>query len=406
MPSNPTVRPPHGLSCEIDFYSEDYILNPVSAYHKMLACGPVVWLPKNQLHAICGYTALTEALRNHGCFQSGKGVSINEDVNAMLVGSTLNSDPPQHDVTRAITFQPLTPKALEAVRKRIEEEANRIADQVVAKGTFDAARELAPHLPLTIVRDLVGLGVHGKINMLNWAGATFELMGDPGDRRGAAFKNLKSLRHFLEDPDTLQALSPDGWANRATQLGIERGIEPEHAVELMRDYIAPSLDTTISAISYAMMLFATFPDQWQKMRADRSLVRNAIEEIVRLNTPIKAFSRYVAEDVDLSGVRLSKNTRVLVVFGAANRDPSRFSDPDTFDIERAVRGHVGFGHGVHACLGMHLARLEMDCLFNALADRIDSMELVGPVVPAINSSIHALARVPVKVVANGATQWQ
>lgn len=358
----------------------------------------MVWLPKNGLHAICGYAALTESLRNHQCFRSGKGVSINEDVNKLLIGSTLHSDPPQHDITRAITFAPLTPKALEAVRERIEKQANRIADKMVEKGEFDAAAELAPHLPLTIVRDLVGLGEHGKKNMLNWAAATFELMGDPGNRREAAVENLKNLRRFLEDPDTLQNLSPDGWANRATRLGVEGGMNPARAAELMRDYIAPSLDTTISAIGYAMMLFAKFPEQWAKLRVDRSLIRNAVEEVVRLNTPIKAFSRYVAEDIEVAGIPLLKDTRVLMIFGAANRDASRFPDPDNFDIERNVRGHVGFGHGVHACLGMHLARLEMTCLFNALADRIERIELAGPVVPAINSSIHSLASVPVRAI--------
>ncbi|MDD9908600.1 MAG: cytochrome P450 [Ahrensia sp.] len=384
--------------CDIDFYSDTYVLDPVLAYRKMLDCGPVVWLPENGLHAICGYSALTESLRNHQCFRSGKGVSINEDVNKLLIGSTLNSDPPQHDATRAITFTPLTPKALEAVRDRIEKQANLIADKMVAQGEFDAATELAPHLPLTIVRDLVGLGEHGKNNMISWAAATFELMGDPGERRGLALDNLRELRRFLENPDTLEALSPDGWANRATRIGIERGMTPDRAVELMRDYIAPSLDTTISAIGYAMMLFAKFPKQWQKLRADRSLVRNAVEEVVRLNTPIKAFSRYVAEDAEVEGVGLKQDTRVLMVFGAANRDASRFPDPHNFDIERNVRGHVGFGHGVHACLGMHLARLEMICLFNALADRIERIDLAGPIVPAINSSIHSLASVPVRAV--------
>ena len=102
-------------------------------------------------------------------------------------------------------------------------------------------------------------------------------------------------------------------------------------------------------------------------------------------------------NIDVHGVHLPKGKRVLMVFGAANRDPERFPEPNKFDVERNVRGHVGFGHGVHACLGMHLARLEMSCLFNALADRITRIELTGPVVPAVNSSIHSLAKVPVRV---------
>ncbi|MGC1443643.1 MAG: cytochrome P450 [Burkholderiaceae bacterium] len=385
-------------SCDVDFYDDATVADPASAYQTMLAAGPIVWLHKNQLHAICGHDALVRALRNHQSFSSAKGVSIDDAANRMIVGSTLNSDPPAHDTTRAITFSPLSPKALEEVRAQIEKEAKYIADKVVGQGSFDAAKDLAPHLPLTIVRDLVGLGDYGKDNMLDWGAATFELMGDPGPRRAAAINNLKKMRSFLDDPKTLHGLSPDGWAQRATHLGIQSGMAPERAVELMRDYIAPSLDTTISAIGYAMMLFARFPDQWARLKVDRSLMKGAIEEIVRLNTPIRAFSRVVTKPTKVAGVNLQSGLRVLMVYGAANRDPARFEDPDSFNITRKTSGHVGFGYGVHSCLGMHLARLEMTCLFNALADRVERFELTGEIVPGVNSTIHSLASVPVRVV--------
>jgi cytochrome P450 len=362
----------------------------------MLDAGPVVWLSPHKLHAICGHEALTTSLRSHRVFRSGEGVSINEDVNAILKGSTLNSDPPAHDQTRAITFAPLTPKALQEVRDRIEAEAQFIAQQVTEMGDFDAAADLAPHIPLTIVRDLVGLGGGGREHMLTWGAATFELMGDSKNRRDTAIGNIKQMRAFLEDPQTLDALSPEGWARRATTLGQEQGIDK--AVELMRDYIAPSLDTTISAIGYGIALFARHPEQWQKLRDDRSLIKNAIEEIVRLNTPIRAFTRLVEEDTEVAGVALEKHSRVLMIYGAANRDPAKFPDPDRFDITRETRGHVGFGHGVHACLGMHLARLEITCLFNALADRVSAFELNGPIKSALNATIHAHASVPVHAI--------
>jgi len=323
---------------------------------------------------------------------------VNEDINSMLVGSTLNSDPPLHDATRKITFDPLSPKNLKQVRARIEQEAKYIVGKMLDKGSFDAAAELAPHLPLTIVRDLVGLGDYGKDHMLEWGAATFELMGDPKNRRDDAIERLKRLRVFLEDKATLDNLAPDGWARRATQLGIESGMTPERAAELMRDYIPPSLDTTISAIGYGIKLFAENPTQWQKLRANRKLMKNAIEEIVRLNTPIRAFTRYVADDIDVAGVALKKDTRVLVIYGAANRDPSRFDQPNEFDIERKTLGHVGFGQGVHACLGMNLARLEMMCLFDVLADRVERFEVTGTIVPGSNSTIYSLAKLPIRAV--------
>jgi len=307
--------------CNIDIYSDWANENSTLCYSQMLALGPVVWLEKNNLHAICGFEALTTSIRNHRVFRSGAGVSINDEVNKVLIGSTLHSDPPQHDKTRAITFAPLTPKALQDVKDRIQREAEYIADKMVEQGSFDAAADLAPHIPLTIVRDLVGLGDKGKAHMLDWGAATFELMGDPKDRRQSAVDRLGQLRAFLDDPETLDGLSEDGWARRATKRGIEDGIAPERAVELMRDYIAPSLDTTISAIGYGIHLFSQNPDQWTKLRADRSLIKNAIEEIVRLNTPIRAFSRLVSEDIQVAGVNLKQDERVLMIFAAAKGVP-------------------------------------------------------------------------------------
>jgi len=384
--------------CEIDFYAAGAIADPITLYNEMLQLGSVVWLAANNIHAVCGHAAVVSVLRDHTHFSSGKGVSINEEINKVLIGSTLHSDPPQHEATRKITFAPLSPKNVRDVRDRIEAEAQIIVQELLVRPGFDAASELAPYLPLSVVRDLVGLGNYGKDHMLDWGAATFELMGDPKQRRESAMARLKKLRAFLEDADTLDNLAEGGWARRATQLGIESGMSPSRAAELMRDYIAPSLDTTISAIGYGIKLFAEHTEQWAKLRDDRDLIRNAIEEIVRLNTPIRAFTRYVVEETEIEGVRLNKDTRVLVVFGAANRDPARFPDPHRFDVERKTIGHVGFGQGVHACLGMNLARLEMSCLFNSLADRVQRFELTGPVVPGINSTIHSFSSVPVKCV--------
>ena len=388
--------------CDIDFYAASTIADPVAAYHQMLEIGPIVRLVKNDLTAICSHAAVVAALRDHELFRSGAGVSINDSINKLLIGSTLHSDPPQHDQTRKITFAPLSPKNVRLVRERIETEAETIVSQVLAQPTFDAASELAPWLPLSVVRDLVGLGDYGRDHMLDWGAATFELMGDPKERRDDAIERLKRLRAFLEDSNTLDNLSPDGWARRATQLGIESGMEPTRAAELMRDYIAPSLHTTISAIGYGIKLFAENPDQWTLLRNDRDLMRNAIEEIVRLNTPIRAFTRVLTRDTEIDGVSLQEGQRVLIVFGAANRDASRFDQPDRFDITRKTIGHVGFGQGVHACLGMNLARLEISCLFNALADRVERFELAGPIQHATNSTIHALASVPIKAVLSAA----
>lgn len=388
---------PSAPGCSYDFYAPTTIADPLPCYRAMLDAGPVVWMERNGLHAIAQHAELVAALRDHAVFSSGRGVSLDEGVNAKLVGSTLNSDPPVHDETRAITAAPLTPKALEAVRPRIETAAGQLVDTMVARGAFDAASQLAPYLPLNIVRDLVGLSEQGRERMLDWAAATFELMGDCRDRRAGAFADLVQLREYLDTYGARERLAPGGWAARIFEVGDAKGLMPEHCAQLMRDYIAPSLDTTISAIGYGILLFARHPEQWERLCAEPDLIANAIEEIVRLNSPIRAFTRYVTRDMEVAGVSLEAGTRVLMTYGAANRDPRKFAEPDRFDISRSTRGHVGFGHGIHTCMGMHLARLEMTCLFRALATKVKRFELSGEPRTVLNSTIHAFSSVPVRV---------
>jgi len=139
---------------------------------------------------------------------------------------------------------------------------------------------------------------------------------------------------------------------------------------MMIDYVGPSLDTTISAISNAVWLFANNPEQWDLLRADPRLMPSAISEVLRYDSPIQGFSRYVARDVDMGGVVLPAGSRAIVFYGAANRDERKYPDPDRFDIRRRPGDHLGFGAGPHACVGMNLARLEMQALFTALAKRV------------------------------------
>lgn len=166
----------------------------------------------------------------------------------------------------------------------------------------------------------------------------------------------------------------------------------------MIDYLAPSLDTTISAISSALHLFATHPDQWQALREDPSLVANAINEVVRLESPLRAFTRKSVTDTDVGGVSIPKGSRVLVVYASANRDEREWDDPDTFDITRDVNRHLGFGYGTHGCAGQGLARLESQAILRELAARVDRIVLTGTPTWAINNIIHRYDQLPLELV--------
>lgn len=380
----------------VDFYSDETVRDPYPVYEALRALGPVVYLEKHDLYALPNYREVSEVLRQPLRYSNARGVSPLQKVNDILVGSTLNSDPPAHDRTRAITSEPLLPGALSLVEGRIREAADGLVDTLCQRGEFDAVADFARYLPVTIVAELVGLPVDSA-QMLKWASATFNLFGTENARTRAAFEDLKDLRDFLLEYGRPEKLKPGGWARRIFDVGPERGISFETCAQLMRDYINPSLDTTISVSGQLIRLFAENPGEWDKVRANPELIPNAVEEAVRVAAPVRGWTRYVAEDSVLAGHALPAGSRVLVMFAAANRDPKKYPDPARFDVTRDVHDHLGFGQGVHMCMGMHLARLEMRALVEALRRRVARFELTAEPEIALNNSIRAYARMPVRV---------
>ena len=383
---------------DIDFYSDAVIKDPHPVYAHLRELGPVVYMEKNDLYLVARYQEVSEVLLQPLRFVSSKGVSPIPRVNDILVGSTLNSDPPIHDKTRAVTSEPLLPGALVEIEPRLKSAADQLIETLCARGEFDAITDFAQYLPMTIVAELVGLPqAADSKQMLKWASAAFNLFGTENQRTQEAFIDLKDLRDFLLEYGRPEKLKEGGWAKRIFEVGPERGISLETCAQLMRDYINPSLDTTISTTGQIIKFFAENPEQWEKLRADETLIPNAVEEAVRLATPIRAFTRYAIEDIELSGHTIPKGKRVIVVYASANRDDRKYANPDKFDVTRDVHDHVGFGQGVHMCMGMHLARREIILLLEALRRRVERFELLGEPVIAMNNTIRGYAQMPVKV---------
>ncbi len=382
---------------EADLYCDEALEDPYPHYQALRDLGPVAWLPAHGLHAISRFADVRLALRNHQVFSSAQGVAANDAVNRLSVGNTLASDPPLHDRLRKVIVKPLTPPALAAIRPRIEAEAEALAEALVARGSFDAVTDFAQVLPLRIVSELVGLPDDGRGQMLRWAAATFDALGVMNARGQAAQACIMEMREYIATQAPAR-LRPDGWARRIYDAADQGEIEPERCPALMRDYLGPSLDTTIFATAHLLLLFARNPGQWDRLRADPALLPNAIEECVRLESPVRGFTRVVTTEHAVGGVALPAGSRVLLLFASANRDERRWEQPDRFDVTRHVKDHLGFGHGTHACAGMHLARLEMQALLAALLPRVRRFEAGTPVY-ALNNVLRGLRSLPVSITA-------
>jgi len=205
---------------------------------------------------------------------------------------------------------------------------------------------------------------------------------------------LSFTRRVVRERNVIEGSMADELISAADQ-GVLTHAE---CASLLVDYVAPSLDTTISAISSALHLLATHPEQWQQLKEDSSLISNAINEVVRYESPLRAFAREAGHDTDIAGARIRAGGRVLVIYASANRDEREWDAPDVFDIRRDAGRQLGFGNGAHACAGQGLARLETGAMLRALVECVERIELAGPPMWAVNNIIRRHEHLPLKLV--------
>ena len=400
-------EPPLGCaSSAVDLWADGTLLDPYPTYAELRALGPVVWLERHGVVALPRFDQVQAVLSDWRRFSSARGVGMDDELNACLGENTICSDPPAHDLYRKPLMERLWSDALTPDVPEVRATAERFAERAVRAGTgaaadaraggeagawvdtFDAVAELCRPYSLTVVADLLGLPDHGRDAYPELAERAFNLFGPAGERAADGFLAAAEIVNRALGADA-DALAPGRRGAQLWEIGMPG---------LIVTYTWPGIDTTVNALASAVLLFAQHPDQWADLRVDRSLIPSAFNEVLRLHSPVHYFTRHVTEDVDLAGVALLAGTKVLVMYGSANRDEQRFKDPDTFDIRRPGPSHVAFGRGVHLCVGMHLAKLEAHSLLDALADRVERFELAGEPRWAVNSTLHGLGSLPVRAV--------
>jgi cytochrome P450 len=197
-------------------------------------------------------------------------------------------------------------------------------------------------------------------------------------------------------------LEPGGLGAPLHEIAQEAGYSGAEAALLLRSLLSAGVDTTVYTLGNAVACLAEHPEQFAALRGDLSLARGAFEEVLRYTSPVQTFFRTTNRAVRVDGldgsVEIPEGEKVVLFLGAANRDPRRWERPDEFDITRRTVGHVDFGAGPHACVGMMMARLEGEVVLTALAKQVAELWLVGPTKPRLNNTLHGLDELPVRVV--------
>lgn len=383
-----------------DVYSRAAILDPYPHYERLRELGPVVRLTRQRgALAVTRYADCKQVLLDDSTFISGKGVSLNPVVNRLSRGTTLNSDGDEHDRRRRALAHRLTPKALRSMRDEVEQRADDVVAAAVERGHLDGVADVAEALPTSFVPDLIGWPQDGRENLLRWAAATFDSLGPLNAQSVRTTPSALGMMLFARSVVRRGEMLPGSMGADLMQMVHSGEMQRSECPALMIDYLAPSLDTTISAIASSLMLLAQHPDQWQTLKADPSLVPQAVNEVVRLESPLRAFSRYVSTDTQIGDVQVRAGERVVVFYASANRDERRWDEPDRFDVARDATAQLGFGQGAHGCAGQGLARLETQSILKSLLARVEGIELAGTPVWGVNNIIHKLDRLPVRLVA-------
>jgi len=293
----------------------------------------------------------------------------------------LNQDPPEHTRTRQLVNRGFTPRMIARLEERIQQTCDDIVEQAVAKGEGDFVTLCAAELPLIVIAELMGVPLEDRHKVFDWSnrmvggndpeyGVTEQQRFDAAQEMWAYANELaKQKRAQLQDDIVSKLISPDEAGNVLSEL--------EFDLFFMLLAVAGN-ETTRNAISGGMYAFTQHPDQWDKLKADPSLIPTAADEIVRWVSPVNLFRRTPTQDVEIGGVPIKKGEKVVIYYSSANRDESVFDHPDVFDIAREPNPHVGFGGGgPHFCLGRHLAKLEIECLFRSLITQCERVELVA-----------------------------
>ena len=398
----------------IDATSAETLQNPYPYYERLRQEAPVFRDPKTGMVSVSTYELVLEVNKKPKFFSSdfaallssgGSGTFDAEEAAILSTGldranTMLTADPPQHTRYKRIAMHALPLSRVNGMAAYVAEVTNALIDGFVAAGEVEFKTQFAEMLPGIVIADVLGVP-RGDIPMFqNWVrAAILRLNGNamPGQRADLARSEIAMQGYFCAIMAERRAQPGDDVVSDllAARLpeddGTERPLDDSEVYSIIAQIFTAGQEATAHALAYALAQVLANPEQMAAIRADESLVPNWVEETARHLSPSHNMWRVVKEDTVLGGVALKAGEAMLLRYGSANRDPAIFEAPDRFDVARGnVRQHMAFGAGVHTCLGMHLARMEMVTALPIILRRLPNLRFADPENPFQFAASHIL----------------
>ena len=357
--------------------------DPYVHYRELRETDPVHFIEPPGLWFLTRYADVAAAMRDERLSAERFQLSLPEMQASALIRSLTNMmllrDPPHHTRMRTLVSKAFTPRVVEGLRSRIEEIVDNLLGAILPTGRLELMHDLAAPLPVIVIAQLLGIPVQDREQFKRWsddlmliADGSLALTGFP-----KAEQSTGELRTYLNGIFAERRVDPRDDLISGLLAAQERDdrLSEDELFATCVLLLAAGHETTTNLIGNGMLALLRHPDQLALLRRDPTLIRGAIEELLRYDSPVQIMSRVAKEDVHIDGRLVRQGQEVALGLAAANRDPEQFPDPDRLDITRADVHHLAFGHGIHFCLGAPLARLEGQIAVQALVQRLPGLRL-------------------------------
>jgi cytochrome P450 len=395
-----------------DPYDFEIDNDPYPVWKRMRDEAPLYYNEKYEFYALSRFDDVKTCSKEWETYISGKG-SVLEMIKANLVaniavpaGMILFEDPPIHHIHRALLARVFTPKKMLAIEPKVREFCGRTLDPLVSSGKFDFIKDLGAEMPMRTIGMLMGIpeadqvairdNIDGSMSLKESAAPDFQagvVNYAPGVFDSGIFNDYLDWRLKHPADDLMTHLLSIEFED---ETGTTRKLTREEVLGYVGLVAAAGNETTTRLIGWAGKVLAENPDQITQLAKDPGLIPNAIDELLRYESPSPVQARYVTQDVEHYGQTVKAGSIMLLLTASANRDEREFPDPDRFDIHRKTDQHMAFGHGIHFCLGSHLARLEARVALEEVLKRFSRWEIDWPNAKrAHTSTVRGWERLPV-----------
>ena len=349
-------------------------LNPFPWYQKMRATDPIFHDAKNGLWHIFRYTDTQQILNDPTTFSSEiiqRSSTITEEEKKQIgEPSILGLDPPRHRQLRSFVTQAFTPRTVANLAPRVREIIHEQLDHVASDGRMDVIEDLAYPLPVIVISELLGVPAQDRAIFKRWSDDVVS------QDQSQSMQSLRAMSEYLKAITDERRKKP---ANDLISDLLTAQVDGQHLTEgeLLSFYVLLLIagnETTTNLIGNAFTSFDDYPQALEQLRADPTLIPGAIEEVLRFRSPVQRLARITTKEIKIGGQQIPAGQIVTPWLGSANRDETQFSDPDTFDVRRSPNRHVGFGHGIHFCVGAPLSRLEGKIALEIMLERFKSIK--------------------------------